>query len=553
MTDTWGRRQEGPRWRVFGGVLAVLAGAAVLAQLAGGPAPSAADENKAGDGSALPADLARVPSNSAGFLSLRLAELWEQESARQLREQFKGQLPAAMEEWQQLVGLAPADIERLTVVSLVFPPSQYPLFFVGTAQPYDKTKVLAAVGPKVTEEKRNDHTLYVGPRNNAIHFINDRAYVASSVEEIRQLLERPAPKKEGPLAEALPLAAGKHAAVLGLNAGPIIDQVPGELPPQAEPFKPLLKTQLATLTLDLKGGLGGDLRITFADEKEAKGGKEAVQSVLNLARMGLGLAAQQVQKDKDAAKLGELLGRAQADLEDTKIKVQGSRVEVSAHVKADLAAGGSVLAQAVLKVRGSAKRAQSTNNLKQLALAMHNYHGTNRHFPAQAVYSPDGKPLLSWRVLILPYIEHEDLYKQFHLDEPWDSAHNKKLLAKMPKTYLLPGMDEKSTETHYLGFSGPGAFFDGKKGIGIAEITDGTSNTIMLVEAAKGVPWSKPEDLPFDRDKALPKTAAHFGGGFNAAFCDGSIHFLSQGIREENLKMLITRSGGEVLPPDCDK
>src|SRR5262249_25696015 len=154
-------------------------------------------------------------------------------------------------------------------------------------------------------------------------------------------------------------------------------------------------------------------------------GKEAVQSVLNLARMGLGLAAQQVQKDKDAAKLGELLGRAQADLEDTKIKVQGSRVEVSAHVKADLAAGGSVLAQAVLKVRGSAKRPKSTNNLKQRARAMHNSHGTNRHFPAQAVYSPDGKPLLSWRVLILPYIEHDDLYKQFHLDEPWDSAHNK--------------------------------------------------------------------------------------------------------------------------------
>src|SRR5262249_5499853 len=149
------------------------------------------------------------------------------------------------------------------------------------------------------------------------------------------------------------------------------------------------------------------------------------------------------------------------------------------------------------------------------------YHDVNKHFPPQAVYSPDGKPLLSWRVLILPYLEKDDLYKEFHLDEPWDSEHNKKLLAKMPKTYAMPGRQEKEpTETFYQGFAGKGAFFDGKQGTKIVDITDGASNTIMVVEAAKAVPWSKPEDIPFDAGKPLPKLGGHFGGVSNAAFCD---------------------------------
>jgi len=87
------------------------------------------------------------------------------------------------------------------------------------------------------------------------------------------------------------------------------------------------------------------------------------------------------------------------------------------------------------KIKQAAARANSTNNLKQMGLAMHNYMDVNKSFPAHAVYSKDGKPLLSWRVMILPYIEQDALYRQFKLDEPWDSDHNKKLMAQMPKIY----------------------------------------------------------------------------------------------------------------------
>jgi prepilin-type processing-associated H-X9-DG protein len=544
MAGVW----KGVRWRAFAGVVAALAGAVVLVQLAGGPARSAGDKD------ALPADLQRIPTDSAAFVSVRPGDLWGTEPAQRLREQFKEHLPQGLDEWRKFVGLPPQDIERLTAVYVSFPPGDLPLFFVAAAQPLDRTKVLANVGPDAKEEKRKEHTLYVGPRNNAVHFIDDHSYIAGKVEAVRDFLERPAPKKEGPLGPALRLAEAKHTLVAGVNPEPVVAQVPEELPPMAEPYKPLLKARLATLAVDLGKETRGDLRLTFAEEKEAQQAEKAVKAGLSMARVGLGLAAQQVQKDKEAAKLAELIGHAQADLEDSTVKQEGPAVEVRVAIKADLTAAGYAINQAVLKTRQASTRIQSQNNLKQIALAMLNYTSTNGHFPAQAVYSPDGKPLLSWRVLILPYVEQDALYKEFHLDEPWDSDHNKKLLAKMPKLYALPGKDaEGTTDTYYLGFAGKRAFFDGRKGVAIQDITDGTSNTIMVVEAAKGVPWTKPEDLPFDPEKPLPKMATHWAGGFNVAFCDGSVHFLSPNIKPAKMKAFITRNGGEVVPLDSDE
>src|SRR5205823_763689 len=116
-----------------------------------------------------------------------------------------------------------------------------------------------------------------------------------------------------------------------------------------------------------------------------------------------------------------------------------------------------------------------------------------------------GKPLLSWRVLLLPYIEQDNLYKQFKLDEPWDGPTNKKLLARMPNVYKHPFA--KTTTPHgtfYQVATGKGTIFEGKRGIRIQEITDGTSNTILVAEAARDVPWSKPADMPFDAQN-LPK------------------------------------------------
>src|SRR5207237_862076 len=136
---------------------------------------------------------------------------------------------------------------------------------------------------------------------------------------------------------------------------------------------------------------------------------------------------------------------------------------------------------AVQKVRMAATRSQSANNLKQILLAFHNYHDTYGALPAAAICDPNGKPLLSWRVAILPYVEQQALYNEFHLDEPWDSEHNKKLLPRMPKVYSLPNVTKEGEfTTHYRAFVGNGAALDLKKGVRFADFTDGLSNTVLI-------------------------------------------------------------------------
>jgi prepilin-type processing-associated H-X9-DG protein len=212
----------------------------------------------------------------------------------------------------------------------------------------------------------------------------------------------------------------------------------------------------------------------------------------------------------------------------------------------------ALLLPAVQSAREAARRAQCVNNLKQIALAMHNYESANNAFPRPAIVGKDGKLLLSWRVAILPYIEQAGLYNKFHLDEPWDSPHNMALVKEMPSTYLCPSRrnPEPSTTTYHV-FVGKGAFFEKDQATALANITDGTSNTIMVVEAGEAVPWTKPDsDLPFDPDAkaSLYGAGSPHPGGFNAVMGDGSVRFFKNSISAEIFRALITRAGGEVIP-----
>jgi len=212
----------------------------------------------------------------------------------------------------------------------------------------------------------------------------------------------------------------------------------------------------------------------------------------------------------------------------------------------------SLLKPAAIKVREAAFRMQSSNNLKQLTLAMHNFHDTYGAFPPVAHFSKDGKPLLSWRVQILPYIEEGPLYNQFHLDEPWDSAHNKALIKKMPKVFNSSQDPKLAPEgkTTYVGVVDKSTMFTGdKKGVQIKEVTDGTSNTIFIVDAddKDAVIWTKPDDLKLDPKDPKKGISNRFPSGFLAAFADGSVHSVSHSISKETLNALFTRNGGETV------
>jgi RNA polymerase sigma factor (sigma-70 family) len=164
------------------------------------------------------------------------------------------------------------------------------------------------------------------------------------------------------------------------------------------------------------------------------------------------------------------------------------------------------------------------------------------------IIGKDGKALLSWRVALLPYLDENDLYKQFRLDEPWDSPHNKKLLPRMPKVYAPPGITTREPyATFYQVFVGPHAAFEKHRGMRLADFLDGTSHTLLIVEAGHAAPWTKPEDLHFAADEPLPELGGLFPEIFNAAFADGSVLALSKKVDADLLRRAIGRDDGLVL------
>jgi hypothetical protein len=195
---------------------------------------------------------------------------------------------------------------------------------------------------------------------------------------------------------------------------------------------------------------------------------------------------------------------------------------------------------------------------------MHNYHDVNGSLPPAAIMDKEGRPLLSWRVLLLPFLDEQKLFEQFDLTEPWDGPHNRELLEKMPRIYRWPGARhrEDRNTTLYRVFVGPGTVFEGRA-LTLTDISeaDGTAYTILAVEAGEPVPWTKPEELAYDPDKPLPQLGGLFkrdfrpfsseyrSSTFSALFVDGSVQPvpLPKGQYESMVRAMITWNGGEAV------
>jgi hypothetical protein len=190
---------------------------------------------------------------------------------------------------------------------------------------------------------------------------------------------------------------------------------------------------------------------------------------------------------------------------------------------------------------------RSTWNLKKLAEAMKAFHEKNGRFPAAATYKDD-KPLLSWRVQLLPFLGAEALYKEFHLDEPWDSDHNRTLLSRIPEVYQTPGGPGEG-KTCYLVAAGLGTMFGQREGISKTLIADGPDKTIMIVEADadRAVPWTQPQDLQYIPASPGAGLGAMRDKAFLSVFADGVTHKIATDIGADALRGLFTYNGREIL------
>lgn len=217
-----------------------------------------------------------------------------------------------------------------------------------------------------------------------------------------------------------------------------------------------------------------------------------------------------------------------------------------------------MLIPAVQQVRTAARRTMTMNNTRQICLASLNYESANMRFPSNlSLNNPEAGENLSWRVHILPFLERQDLYDRFNLDEPWDSPTNIALIAEMPEVFqhieleLQPGYTVFQMPTSPANSETPAILVEGEKGVGFGSISDGSSNTILVMEVSESaaVPWTKPEDWQFDPDNPAHSLGDAFPGVFIAGLCDGSTHAIERDVAPEALKPLITRSAGDMVPP----
>lgn len=344
-------------------------------------------------------------------------------------------------------------------------------------------------------------------------------------------------------------AAGDTTAQLLLLPTPdtrrVVDELLPALPPQVGggSTRPLTHgLQWAALGMDLPPKLSLRLLMQSPDADSAGKLKDLLAQILKT------LAEQRAARDilPDIGRLAEMFVP----------RVEGDRLTLTVRDK-ELTA---FLPTLVRRTYQDAQRRVAVNKLKQLGIAMHNYADTFKgrraaRLPAVANFDKQGKPLLSWRVHVLPFVGGNELYRQFHLDEAWDSPHNKKLLARMPEVYQGPNrkLNGEGKTVYLLPVGKEAAFKDGPEGPRMpADFPDGTSNTILLVEAddAHAVPWTKPEDLKIDPEHPERGLGGHYHGGFLVALADGSVRFVHKAISKATLQRAFAPADGMPMGSD---
>jgi hypothetical protein len=205
----------------------------------------------------------------------------------------------------------------------------------------------------------------------------------------------------------------------------------------------------------------------------------------------------------------------------------------------------ALLLPAVQAAREAARRSQSQNNLRVLALALHSYHDTYDTLPPAVVTDANGKPLYSGRVLLLPFMEQQALYDAFDLTKAWDSPENSEISQTSIKTFIDPSSPNPAPgKTDYLFVTGKGTVFEDDKAVDFQSITDGLSNTIVLIEAKnQNASWAEPKDIDFSQPMALPP--GNHPGGNIAAFGDGSVQFIGSTRSPEGVRKLATRAAND--------
>lgn len=207
---------------------------------------------------------------------------------------------------------------------------------------------------------------------------------------------------------------------------------------------------------------------------------------------------------------------------------------------------------ATRSAREASRRTQCKNNLKQIGLALHNYHDVYEAFPPARTMTDAGRPLHGWRTQMLPFLDQAPLYKSIDLSQPWDAPVNSETVATTTGMLQCPSLEPpgEPDETTFVGVVGPQAGLRPLEGLNLRDITDGTSNTLLTVDGAHdiAVPWMAPRDGGAEFFLAFgPEADLQHTGGTQVLLADGAVRFISMDCDHSIREALITADGGETI------
>lgn len=402
------------------------------------------------------------------------------------------------------------------------------------------------------ETKHGNATYLKSPDDSApsVYFIDAQTVLLAADHEIGNFIDHP--PAAGPLHEKVGKADLNHDIVgLGVTGelASLMENPPGVVPVQTKAILQLLAdVQSGDLVIDVGSAPAFRCTMNFNQAAVADKFQKQVSAFVDLGKTMVlfSLPEADFPPEVDKTAVVELVTETVNTLAVTRDE---QVVTIQAATPKDFQPRlEEVLPGFVAAARNSGREAKARNNLKQLGLALQTYHDVHGRFPTDVV-SADGKPLLSWRVELLPYLYAEQGFEELRRDEPWDSEHNAKILAKMPEVFAL-GVDAAGGKTDVLAPKGKGTWIASDKPVAITDVADGTSNTILAVQVQPehAVPWAKPGDYEFDASNP----AAGLGSSADAKnvpvlFVDTVVLSIKKSLMPEQWIALFTYGGGEVI------
>lgn len=409
-------------------------------------------------------------------------------------------------------------------------------------EPIDEQQTLIKFAPEWEQASAGDRQYYRPKEEGlrSVFFADNKTLVTASEETLKKMLAAKS-DAESPLLTTLRKTDDTAAALMVLEMSQIRGQImtfllfqklpaPFDKPPM-DGVKELPKNiEEVVFKFDVTPKVSAALTMQAKDEEAAKATDALITGIITSLSESADKAAEAaassgggMRATGGAAIMQNLIGGFETQMEH---KLEGADLTLTMSgrtLKTQFEFLSAPLMQPLIEMWKGADQAQSIVNLNKIGAALDAALAAHGAYPAPASYGAEGKPLLSWRVHLLPFLGQKELHDQFHLDEPWDSEHNRSLIARMPMVYRTPG-HAYDGKTDYLLVTGPNTVFAGKEGPQASVITAPKSDTILAVEVypGKGVEWTKPEDYKFDRAEPTASLTHVIKFNFVALFADGS-------------------------------